>query len=43
MVKYDVLNDASLIAAYKGGNEEAFAKLLEKYKNKVYTKIYLII
>jgi len=43
MVKYDVLNDAGLITAYKGGNEEAFAKLLEKYKNKVFTKIYLIV
>jgi RNA polymerase sigma-70 factor (ECF subfamily) len=43
MVKYDVLDDASLIAAYKGGNEEAFAKLLDKYKNKVYTKVYLIV
>ena len=43
MVKYDVLNDASLIAAYKGGNEDAFEKLLDKYKNKVYTKVYLIV
>ena len=43
MVKYEILNDASLIAAYKGGNEDAFAKLLDRYKNKVYTKIYLIV
>ncbi len=43
MVKYDVLDDASLIAAYKEGNEDAFAKLLDKYKNKVFTKIYLIV
>ena len=43
MVKYDVLDDASLIAAYKGGNEGAFEKLLDKYKNKVFTKIYLIV
>lgn len=43
MVKYDVSNDATLVAAYKEGSEDAFAKLLDKYKNKVYTKIYLIV
>ena len=43
MVKYDVMDDAAMIASYKEGNEEAFATLLDKYKNKVYAKIYLIV
>lgn len=43
MVKFNVLDDASLIAAYKEGNQSAFEELLDKYKNKVFAKIYLIV
>jgi RNA polymerase sigma-70 factor (ECF subfamily) len=35
--------DAELIASYRGGSEAAFEKLVEKYKSRVYTTIYLIV
>lgn len=36
-------NDAELIASYRSGSEAAFEKLVEKYKSRVYTTIYLIV
>ncbi|MBW3467543.1 RNA polymerase sigma factor [Arthrospiribacter ruber] len=35
--------DSELIKQYRSGNEIAFEKLVEKYKSKVYTTIYLIV
>ncbi|EMS32950.1 RNA polymerase sigma-70 factor, ECF subfamily [Mariniradius saccharolyticus AK6] len=35
--------DAELIASYRSGSEAAFEKLVEKYKSRVYTTIYLIV
>ena len=35
--------DAELIASYRSGRETAFEKLVEKYKSRVYTTIYLIV
>lgn len=37
------VGDSELIAQYRNGNEEAFTQLLNKYKSKVYTTIYLIV
>ena len=42
-MKNAVTSDAILIARYKDGDENAFAELLNKYKSKVYTTIYLIV
>lgn len=36
-------SDAQLIASFKEGNESAFDVLLERYKDKIYTTIYLIV
>jgi RNA polymerase sigma factor (sigma-70 family) len=38
-----VLCDATLVSQYKLGNEEAFEVLLQRYKSKVYSSIYLIV
>jgi RNA polymerase sigma-70 factor (ECF subfamily) len=35
--------DAELIAQYRSGSEAAFEKLVNKYKSRVYTTIYLIV
>jgi RNA polymerase sigma-70 factor (ECF subfamily) len=35
--------DAELITSYRSGSEAAFEKLVEKYKSRVYTTIYLIV
>ncbi|EOZ92034.1 RNA polymerase sigma-70 factor, ECF subfamily [Indibacter alkaliphilus LW1] len=35
--------DSELIKQYRSGNEIAFEKLVDKYKSKVYTTIYLIV
>ncbi|TVP51372.1 MAG: sigma-70 family RNA polymerase sigma factor [Mongoliibacter sp.] len=35
--------DSELIKQYRSGSEIAFEKLVEKYKSKVYTTIYLIV
>ena len=43
MNKIKNLTDAQLIAQYREGSEEAFAELLNRYKSKVYTNIYLIV
>jgi RNA polymerase sigma-70 factor (ECF subfamily) len=42
MRKYAV-SDSQLISRYKNGNEEAFAELVNRHKNKIYTTIYLIV
>ena len=42
MRKYAV-SDSQLISQYKNGNEEAFAELVNRHKNKIYTTIYLIV
>ncbi len=35
--------DSELISQYRSGNENAFEGLVDKYKSKVYTTIYLIV
>jgi len=42
MEKY-LISDSSLVSLYKNGNEEAFEKLLNRHKSKVFTTIYLIV
>jgi RNA polymerase sigma-70 factor (ECF subfamily) len=37
------LTDSELLSNYKNGNEEAFAELLNRHKDRVYTSIYLIV
>lgn len=37
------LSDSQLLALYKNGNEDAFAQLVERHKNKLFTTIYLIV
>lgn len=37
------LNDSQLLSLYKNGNEEAFAELVNRHKNRVFTTIYLIV
>ena len=36
-------NDSTLINMYIDGNEKAFEELLSRYKNKIYTSIYLFV
>ena len=36
-------NDSELLSLYIGGNEEAFEKLLNRHKDRVFTTIYLIV
>lgn len=42
MRKYSV-SDSELISLYKNGNEEAFADLVNRHRNKIFTKIYMIV
>jgi len=42
MRKYSV-SDSDLISLYKNGNEEAFADLVNRHKNKIYTTVYMIV
>lgn len=42
MKKYSV-NDSELIAQYKSGNEKAFEVLVNRYKNKIFTTIVLVV
>ena len=42
MEKFQV-NDSELISLYVGGSENAFAKLVQRHKSKIYTTIYLIV
>jgi RNA polymerase sigma-70 factor (ECF subfamily) len=37
------MTDGQLVTLYKNGNEEAFAELLERHQNRVYTTIFLIV
>lgn len=37
------LNDSKLVSLYIKGNEESFEVLLNRYKSKVFTNIYLIV
>ncbi len=43
MMKDATLTDAQLVAQYKNGDEKAFNTLLERYKSRVFTTIYLIV
>lgn len=43
MLNKQNLEDGQLLALYKTGNEEAFATLVERHKDRVYTTIYLIV
>jgi RNA polymerase sigma-70 factor (ECF subfamily) len=38
-----ILSDHELIARYTGGDETAFETLLQRYKGKIYTSIYLFV
>lgn len=42
MRKYEV-SDSQLISLYKNGSEEAFAELVTRHKNKIFTTIYMIV
>lgn len=42
MSKY-AISDSQLVSQYKNGSEEAFAELVNRHKNKIYTTIYLIV
>ena len=42
MGKFEI-SDSQLISLYKNGNEEAFAQLVNRHKNKIFTTIYLIV
>ena len=42
MRKY-AISDSQLISQYKNGNEDAFAELVNRHKNKIFTTIYLIV
>lgn len=37
------VNDSELVSAYIKGDENAFATLVEKYKHRIYTTIYLVV
>ncbi len=37
------VNDSELVSAYIRGNEDAFGVLVEKYKQRIYTTIYLVV
>lgn len=37
------MSDSRLVSQYVNGNEEAFAKLLERHQQRVYTTIFLIV
>ncbi|MDP5122130.1 MAG: RNA polymerase sigma factor [Spirosomaceae bacterium] len=37
------VNDSELVSAYIKGNEDAFGTLVEKYKHRIYTTIYLVV
>ena len=38
-----LVNESELISAYLHGDEKAFATLVNRYKSKVYTTIYLVV
>ena len=42
MGKFEI-SDSQLISLYKNGNEEAFAQLVNRHKNKIFTTVYLIV
>src|SRR5690606_1271491 len=37
------VSDQDLITLYQGGNHQAFEELLNRYKDKIYTSIYLFV
>jgi RNA polymerase sigma-70 factor (ECF subfamily) len=43
MMKNVGLSDSELLSQYQRGNEEAFAELLNRHKDRVFTTIYLIV
>ena len=40
---YDNFSDSQLVSQYKNGDDSAFEELLNRYKSKVFTTIYLIV
>lgn len=42
-MKKSSLSDSDLLSQYRKGNEDAFAELLNRHKDRVYTTIYLIV
>lgn len=42
-MKKSSLSDSHLLSQYRKGNEDAFAELLNRHKDRVYTTIYLIV
>ena len=38
-----MLNDQELVSSYLSGNQSAFEVLLKRYKDKIYTSIYLFV
>ena len=38
-----ILSDQELIARYTSGDEQSFEVLLQRYKGKIYTSIYLFV
>jgi len=42
MRKYSI-SDSELISLYKNGNEEAFADLVNRHRNKIFTTVYMIV
>jgi len=42
-MKVTQLNDQELIGLYLKGNERAFEELLGRYKEKIFTSIYLFV
>ena len=38
-----MLNDQELVSSYLSGNQSAFEVLLNRYKDKIYTSIYLFV
>lgn len=42
MEKYKI-SDQKLVSSYRSGNEDAFAELLKRHNNKIFSTIYLIV
>ena len=43
MKNLSTLNDQELVNAYMNGNSNALSVLVERYKNKIFTSIYLLV
>jgi RNA polymerase sigma factor (sigma-70 family) len=42
-MKIKQMSDAELVSLYQQGNQQAFAVLLNRYKSKVYSTVYMIV